>query len=122
MIYKISNSITNAIKQSLTRPEMGGILGIDANRVVTKFYHDSTGTTTTAHYIPDVEKLNEVILRWSTEGIAFIGFVHTHPKGKNKLSTCDVDYAKKIKVECSLLEILMLLYIPEDNKFLQYVL
>lgn len=118
----IENSVLDEIKQSLTRPETGGILGINSSRVVTKFYYDSTGTTTKTQYIPDVQRLNSILRQWAAAQIRFVGFVHSHPKGKEKLSSCDLSYAKEIKGKCSLSEILMLLYIPDEKKFIQYVL
>ena len=121
-MYLIEKSIIKEIKKTLRLPEMGGILGIDNNRIVTKFYHDSTGTTTKTQYIPDVQRLNSILRQWATAEIRFIGFVHSHPKGKEKLSSCDLNYAKEIKKKCSLSEILMLLYIPDEEKFIQYVL
>ena len=120
--FEISEPVIEAIKQSLTRPEMGGILGIDNSRIVNKFCHDSTGTTTKTQYIPDVQRLNSILRQWAAVQIRFVGFVHSHPKGKEKLSSCDLNYAKKIKEECLLSEILMLLYIPKEEKFIQYVL
>lgn len=120
--YQLHSIVIDNIKKSLHLPEMGGILGLDENCTVTRFHYDSTGTTTETHYIPDVVKLNKVIQDWATEGIAFAGFVHSHPKNAQTLSSCDVDYAKKIKSRCSLNEILMLIYIPEEEKLLQYVI
>lgn len=117
----IEKSVLDEIKKTLCLPETGGILGVNGRRVVTKFYPDVTGTTTKNNYIPDVRKLNEIIRHWATEGIAFAGFVHTHPKGAERLSSCDVSYAKKIKETCALSEILMLLYLPDEEKFFQYV-
>ena len=115
----IENSV---LDQSLPRPEMGGILGIDNSHVITKFYHDSTGTTTKTQYIPDVQRLNAILRQWAAAEVRFVGFVHSHPKGKEKLSLCDLTYAKEIKEKCSLSEVLMLLYIPDEKKFIQYVL
>lgn len=119
---RINDVVIDEIKKFLRRPETGGILGVDGSNIVTKFYPDSTGVTTKAQYIPDVNKLNEIIREWATEGIAFAGFVHTHPKGAERLSSCDVNYAKRIKEICALSEILMLLYLPEEEKFFQYIL
>ena len=118
----IENLVLAEIKKNLTRPEMGGILGIDNSRVVMKFYHDSTATTTKTQYIPDVQRLNSILRQWAAAQIRFVGFVHSHPKGREKLSSCDLSYAKDIKEKCSLSEILMLLYIPDEKKFIQYVL
>jgi DNA repair protein RadC len=120
--FEISETVIESIKQSLIQPEMGGILGIDNSHVVTKFYHDSTGTTTKTQYIPDVQRLNSILRQWAAAQIRFGGFVHSHPKGKEKLSSCDLSYAKEIKGKCSLSEILMLLYIPDEKKFIHYVL
>lgn len=120
--YRIDKTVLENIQKSLRIPETGGILGIDENGIVTKFYYDSTGITSKLRYIPDVKKLNTVIENWTTEGVSFVGFVHTHPKGAEKLSELDIEYAEKIKAQCSLSEILMLLYIPAEEKFLQYVI
>ena len=119
---RINSKVIDAIRENLRVSEVGGILGIDENRIVTKFYNDSTGITTKLRYIPNVQKLNAVIQNWAKENISFIGFVHTHPKGAEKLSSRDVEYAEKIKLQCSMSEILMLLYIPAEDKFFQYVI
>lgn len=119
---RISDRVIDAIRKNLRVPETGGILGIDEKRLVTKFYNDSTGITTKSRYIPDVQSLNAVIQNWAEVGIAFIGFVHTHRKGEEKLSPLDLEYAAKIKAQCSLSEILMLLYIPAEDKFFKYLL
>lgn len=119
---RISDRVIDAIRENLRVPETGGILGIDEKRLVTKFYNDSTGITRKFRYIPDVQSLNAVIQNWAEVGIAFIGFVHTHRKGEEKLSPLDLEYAAKIKAQCSLSEILMLLYIPAEDKFFKYLL
>ena len=85
------------IRKTLCLPETGVILGVDGRHVVTKFYPDITGTTKKNNYVPDVRKLNEIIREWAATEIAFIGFVHTHPKGAERLSSCDESYAKKSK-------------------------
>ena len=69
MNYQIDKAVIDAIKENLRVPEKGGILGIDENRIVTKFYNDSTGITTKLRYIPDVQKLNTVIQNWAKESI-----------------------------------------------------
>ena len=120
-MYSIEGSVLDEIRQRLIFSETGGILGIDGNRVVTKFYYDSTGQTTDTNYIPDIQRLNEVIQRWATDGIKFVGFVHSHPASNSNLSATDIAYAEKIKVACGMADVLMLLYVPADDKFFQYI-
>ena len=117
IIYQIEEKVLNEIRQVLIKPEMGGILGIDKNNFVVKFHHDLTGISTKYDYIPDVKKLNEVIVEWAKLGIKFIGFVHSHRSGRTQLSSVDKKYAQKIKECCNMSEILMMLYIPSDDTF-----
>lgn len=120
--YVIAEGVLDRIRQSLRVPETGGILGVNENRLVTEFHFDNTGVTTKRIYVPDTESLNEVIREWSLRGIEFAGFVHAHPPNKKTLSVVDIRYAEKIKRHCALSEILMLLYLPADDSFHQYVL
>ena len=121
-MYKIKEYVLYDIRRSLCLPEMGGILGINTDNIITKFYFDSSGVTHTHKYIPDVDKLNEVIYEWLLTDVRFIGFVHSHPCNKTTLSLVDIKYAKKIKSNCNMSEILMLLYIPETDAFYHYVI
>ena len=126
-MYLIENTVFEAINRSLLLPETGGILGADDKCIVTNFYHDLTGKTTTTNYIPDVRALNEVIQHWAEAGIRFVGFVHAHPKYNRRLSSIDLNYARQIKKHCSLSELLMLLYIIDEetqseDRFIQYVI
>ena len=120
--YQIAEPILENIRRVIDVPEMGGILGSNENRVVTEFHHDDTGRTTARTYTPDTDKLNKVIREWSQRGITFVGFVHSHPPNRVRLSSVDVRYAKKIKSCCGMSEILMLLYLPSDDSFYQFVL
>ena len=120
--YIVKETVRKQIEQTLILPEMGGILGTNEKNLVTAYHHDTTGRTTTRTYTPDITSLNEVIIEWSQSEIDFIGFVHSHPPNKTELSIIDIRYAEKIKVCCEMTEILMLLYIPADKSFYQYVL
>ena len=120
--YQIAESVLTDISRVLEMPEMGGILGGNENLVVTAFHHDDTGRTTARTYTPDIDKLNEVIREWSQRGITFVGFVHSHPPNRNKLSAVDIHYAEKIKRCCGMSKILMLLYLPSEDSFHQFVL
>jgi len=121
-MYSISGAVLDQIRQSLCVPESGGILGVNADCLVTEFHFDNTGVTAKRIYVPDTERLNVVICEWSLRGIKFVGFVHSHSEGKKNLSAVDIHYAEKIKRYCALSEILMLLYLPADESFHQYVL
>lgn len=101
---------------------MGGILGADERGIVTEFYWDNTGITTEKRYTPDVAVLNEVISEWAKASVGFVGFVHSHPSSTFWLSATDTVYAKKIKSVCGMSEVLMLIYIPADGEFFQYVI
>lgn len=120
--FSIAESVLDKIRDVLHTPEMGGILGATENHLVTEFHHDSTGRTTARTYTPDTDKLNEVIRKWSQSGITFVGFVHSHPANRVTLSSVDIRYAEKIKRCCGMSEILMLIYLPSDDSFYQYVL
>ena len=120
--YLIANSVLDEIKSTLRLPEMGGILGSSANNIVTDYYHDITGYTTARNYTPDIDTLNNVIFQWHLRGIEFVGFVHSHSVCKKTLSLVDIRYAEKIKSCCGLTEILMLLFIPNDQSFHQYII
>ena len=119
--YRIAEYVLKNIRSVLCVPEIGGILGIDNTNTVVKFHYDITGVTHRHNYIPDVDKLNKVINEWAELQIEFIGFVHSHGSGKFNLSSTDIKYAKKIKDFCNIPEILMLLYIPDEDIFYQYI-
>jgi len=120
-MYQIKETVFEKIRKSLRFPEMGGILGTSDGFFVDNFYHDKTGITKGNQYIPDVDFLNKVVDSWYKSGIQFIGFVHTHRKFAYNLSGTDIIYAKEIKKSCEMSEILMLLYIPDENSFFEYV-
>ena len=78
--------ITNTVGSE--KCESGGILlGSREDFVVRKYVHDPFGTRSGGAYDPDVNFLNEVVEKaWNEEGLAFLGFVHSHPRGVGRLS------------------------------------
>ena len=90
-------------------PETGGILGSKDGNVVTDFIFDKGKENTSEFYIPDVMRLNKGIISWRQEGIRFIGMIHSHIRGRNKLSTSDIDYANKIMESMNMERLYMLL-------------
>ena len=119
--FELTDFVKNEIMTTLTFHETGGILGCEEIGVVNHFYYDVTGTSTDRNYIPDTTALNKVIADWHAQGIKFAGFVHSHSAEKPELSRLDVRYSEKIKRYCSMTEILMVIYIPEDKTFYKYV-
>lgn len=84
--------------------ESGGILlGSREDFVVQKFVFDDKGSTGPVSYDPDVKFLNEVVTKeWDENGLALLGFVHSHPRGISRLSgdmgngIGDIGYIKTI--------------------------
>lgn len=96
-------------------PESGGILlGSRENYIVQKFIFDPTGSMSSAAYDPDINFINKTIKKeWEENGLALLGFIHSHPRGVKRLSgdwggnTGDIGYTKAI-----------LKAIPDLKKFL----
>lgn len=84
--------------------ESGGILlGNRGDYIIQKFIFDGKGSTGPASYDPDVAFLNrEVKKEWDENGLALLGFIHSHPRGYSRLSgdmgngIGDIGYIKKI--------------------------
>lgn len=77
-------------------PESGGIFGSKDNINVIVFYDEGIKSEKMCTYIPNVELLNNIILKWNKEGIVFSGMFHTHYFGVKALSYGDRDYIEKI--------------------------
>ena len=117
----ISQSVLEQIQATLLCPEMGGILGADSEGNIIAYYYDEYGVSDETTYFPDVKSLNQVIRHWFEVGIYFVGFVHSHEIGKEKLSIPDRNYAEKIKEICQMRVVVMLLYIPKTKKFYDFL-
>ena len=114
-----TESAFNHIKDTVgTRPvEQGGVLlGSREDFIVRKFIYDKNANTNKTEYNPDLNFLNkEVKENWVKNGLAFLGFVHSHPHGLSRLSGVinlkkgegDIAYIKKIFKK-----------MPKLNKFL----
>jgi hypothetical protein len=80
------------------RPESGGILlgpiGCDD---ITDFYFDATAECTGATYTPDHVTLGRKLKQqWLPVGVDFKGFVHSHPRGCDRLSWGDMRYIQRL--------------------------
>ncbi|MBL7738450.1 MAG: ThiF family adenylyltransferase [Chitinophagaceae bacterium] len=95
--------------------ESGGILlGSREDFVVQKFVFDHKGSMSAGAYDPNTEFLNKVVKKeWNENKLAFLGFLHSHPRGLSRLSgdwggnVGDIGYMKAI-----------LKAIPDLKKFL----
>ena len=80
------------------RPETGGILlgPIDSDDI-TDFYFDHTALSTGATYSPDHVTLSRRMKEeWMPCGIDMKGFVHSHPRGVDRLSSGDLTYIRRL--------------------------
>ena len=80
------------------RPETGGILlGPINSDDITDFYFDNTALSTGATYSPDHVTLNRRMKEeWMPCGIDMKGFVHSHPRGVDRLSAGDLTYIRRL--------------------------
>ena len=117
----ISPNIYKQCRETLLKPEMGGILGCDENGNIIAYHFDDTGCSDNHNeYSPDTERLNEVIREWYDQGIYFAGFIHSH--GIRPRLTCgDLAYVDKIKEACGMEQLFMMIYVLAADKFYEYV-
>lgn len=94
----IINDVYHTIVGSIpvVPPETGGILG-EHNGVICAVVFDEGDTQNERYaYIPNVERLNDVISQWASEGIRFAGIFHSHPGKQEELSIADKAYIQRI--------------------------
>jgi ThiF family len=89
------------------RAERGAMLGSDGNGVICRIEVDHGARMGSAEYSPDHVHLNRVIKQWKSEGIRFVGFVHSHP-GLREPSHADLEYSERILEHFEGLELLWL--------------
>ena len=116
------------------RSESGGILlGSRDDYIVKKFVFDPNGSMSSSSYDPDINFINKTIKNeWEDNQLALLGFIHSHPRGVEKLSgdwgnnTGDVGYLKAIfKAIPALKKFLVpIMFSPVDGgemKFFPYI-
>lgn len=97
--FKFAPEVRAAIEEHIGNheAERGAMLGGNRERAeVTAVYLDLTARTAGAEYSPDVDTLNRVLKDWEADGIEFLGFVHSHPRGVRHPSGADEEYAGRI--------------------------
>lgn len=114
--FLIEKQVIHALKSVLggSPIESGGMFGAK-DGVICRYCHDRH--TAQDYYVPDVQKLNEVIQRWAREGVEFAGIAHSHPSGCFLLSPADLLYSQTIKEDASELTVLIFAILTiEDGK------
>lgn len=95
---KIAEAVLHEIceKLRIVPPEKGGIIGGKNGIVCAYCLDDGTVQAERYAYVPNVEKLNGVIVQWAEKGIQFAGMFHSHPYPQTDLSLADEEYIVKI--------------------------
>lgn len=91
----LSQIFTDIKKTFIHAPiESGGIIGIKKG-VVCAFHFDE-GNYNYDCYIPNVDRLNKIILEWAKADVQFAGVVHSHHNDCRYLSDTDKKYALEV--------------------------
>ena len=121
--FTINDSVLNEILESIGSipAESGGILGLQKGEEITRFFFDSVAAKTSATYSPSTDILDGVINGWEEDGVAFCGFIHSHPRGCLRPSLGDIHYAKAILDALDMDELLLpIVQHEEDGAVLLY--
>ncbi len=96
--FKITDKIYDRLYNFIgTHPaERGVMLGSSDGETIDTCAEDHNANTSSAAYDPDIDYLNQIIKEWKQEGITFVGFCHSHPRGVTNPSIPDIDYSRKI--------------------------
>ena len=94
ILQSVYNNIINSCFQ--VPPESGGILG-GADGIVSNYVSDK-GLESNLYdeYVPNVDFLNSIILKWQKHNIQFYGIYHSHFPGGYDLSDGDKQYIAEI--------------------------
>ena len=98
-------------------PETGGIIGQQNGIIGFAEFDSGSVQSDCAVYIPNVEKLNSVIEKWSSSSIEFVGMFHSHPIGQETLSKDDKEYIHSIfdSMPDSVTELYFPIVIPKSH-------
>lgn len=96
---KMTQEVYRQIVDTIGRhePECGGVLGAKQEGVITEYYFDTTGRSSPNGYAPDVNAINEMLIKdWMPRGILMVGIVHSHSNGNSVPSCGDINYGIRI--------------------------
>ena len=110
-VCKMTSDVHEQIKSFIGDypAERGAMFGRDPDGIIRHCVLDTEANCNSVAYDPDINYLNRVIKSWTKQGIEFVGFVHSHPKGFDHPSMPDELYSASI-LQC--FERLELLWIP----------
>lgn len=95
MLRSVYDEIARTIGQR--KPECGGVLGAGKDGIITEFFFDAHGVSSSTGYAPDVENINRVLsYDWMPRGIMMVGIVHSHANGVAVPSCMDIGYGIRI--------------------------
>lgn len=91
---KITEAVLHDICEELciVPPEKGGIIGSKDGVVRVSCLDDGAVQAECYAYVPNIERLNDVIDEWISKGIHFAGMFHSHPYPQKELSLADREY------------------------------
>lgn len=77
--------------------EQGFLLGTANELETIDHYVQSKAIEKGFCYIkPDARMAERVLHKWAAEGIVFLGYMHSHPSGKEDLSEDDMSFAREL--------------------------
>jgi len=87
---RITSEVIQQIEQTIGKypPEHGGILGARDDGIISEFYFDHLGKSSSNGYAPDVESINKLLIEdWMPRNVYMVGIVHSH-SGNNQCPSC----------------------------------
>lgn len=96
---RVTTAVLEQIKSTVGKlqPEQGGVLGANEDGIISEYYFDKNGTSTSTGYVPNVTMINDVLANdWMPRGILMTGIVHSHANEVNVPSCIDVGYGIRI--------------------------
>ena len=90
---------------------------------ITDFYFDHSARLTGATYSPDHITLNRKMKQeWIPRGVDMKGFVHSHPRGVDRLSSGDLTYiARLLKANDDMAQFAAPIVLPEQYRLCPFI-
>ena len=95
---EMTSEVFNQIKHTIGKKpaETGGILGMSGEKIDHFFYDRLPDGATSVTYTPNCDAINAVLKRWTRKDAVYMGAIHSHPKGYNRPSYADEQYARRL--------------------------